>query len=149
FGIGASRGYMNCHPWWVPRVMSEVCARALAVGIEVNYVRQLIAKRRLEPPGTATDLRQWPWKIRVRVLGDFELETDERPVEPMTKAQKKPLELLKAIVAHGSAGAAQGRLADQLWPELEGDAARNALHTTLHRLRKLIGDEHAIHVHEG
>jgi DNA-binding SARP family transcriptional activator len=38
----------------------------------------------------------------------------------------------------------RSRLADLLWPELDGYAARNALSVCLHRLRHHLGNEHAI-----
>jgi two-component SAPR family response regulator len=57
------------------------------------------------------------------------------------KAQKKPLELLKALIAFGGRDVSETKLADALWPEAEGDAAAQALATTLFRLRKLIGEQ--------
>jgi DNA-binding SARP family transcriptional activator len=36
------------------------------------------------------------------------------------------------------------RLVEMLWPDLEADAARNALHVSLHRLRQRLGDDGAI-----
>jgi DNA-binding SARP family transcriptional activator len=36
------------------------------------------------------------------------------------------------------------RLIEMLWPELEADAARNALHVSLHRLRQRLGDESTV-----
>jgi pentatricopeptide repeat protein len=42
-----------------------------------------------------------------------------------------------------------GQAADWLWPDLDGDAAQDALGTSLHRLRRLIGLPEAIVLHEG
>ena len=44
---------------------------------------------------------------------------------------------------------AAGRIADCLWPDAEGDAARAALGTTLFRLRHLLESESAIRLVEG
>jgi two-component SAPR family response regulator len=65
------------------------------------------------------------------------------------KAQAKPLELLKALIAHGGREAAAATLAAQLWPDVDGDAAQHALDTALHRLRKLLRHDDAIVVHQG
>jgi LuxR family maltose regulon positive regulatory protein len=42
-----------------------------------------------------------------------------------------------------------GKLADELWPDAEGDAAASALKITLHRLRKLLGHEETVRLHDG
>ncbi len=55
--------------------------------------------------------------------------------------QKRPLELLQALAVHGPAPVAVTRLVDDLWPELDGDAARKAFEAALHRLRKLLGEQ--------
>jgi DNA-binding SARP family transcriptional activator len=38
----------------------------------------------------------------------------------------------------------QDAVAGALWPEAEGDAARQALRTTVHRLRRLLGSAEAV-----
>jgi DNA-binding SARP family transcriptional activator len=60
------------------------------------------------------------------------------------KVQRKPLALLKAIVALGGEGVREDRLSEILWPEAEGDAAHLALTTAVHRLRRLLADERAL-----
>lgn len=47
--IGARHRYLN-FPWWRSEVMSRLCAQALDANIEPDYVRWLIARRRLRPP---------------------------------------------------------------------------------------------------
>jgi hypothetical protein len=68
-------------------------------------------------------------------------------------AHKKPphrlLELLKALVAFGSDGVEQAELADTLWPQAEGDRARNALIVNLSRLRTLLGRDDTVLLHDG
>ena len=63
---------------------------------------------------------------------------DGAPLAFRGKAQKKPLELLKALVALGGEGVETGRLAAILWPEAAGDAAKVSFDSTLYRLRKLL-----------
>ena len=60
------------------------------------------------------------------------------------KVQKRPLALLKALIALGGREVRQEAIEDILWPEAEGDAARFAFKTTLGRLRRLMGGENVI-----
>lgn len=57
---------------------------------------------------------------------------------------RKTLEQLGLLVAYGERGAALERLADDLWPDAEGDTAQHALETTMYRLRRLLGDQAAL-----
>jgi len=41
-----------------------------------------------------------------------------------------------------------GELSDKLWPDSDGDTARNCLQVAVHRLRKLLGHEDAVLVHD-
>src|SRR5918999_304966 len=52
--------------------------------------------------------------------------------------RKKPLEPLKALVATGETNVDSAWLGEQLWPDAEGDAARDAFNTTHSRLRELL-----------
>ena len=41
------------------------------------------------------------------------------------------------------------QVSDALWPDAEGDKAERALITTIHRLRRLLGDDRAVQVQSG
>ena len=41
------------------------------------------------------------------------------------------------------------RLCASLWPDADGDAARNSFDNALHRLRKLLGDDHHLPLRAG
>jgi DNA-binding SARP family transcriptional activator len=45
------------------------------------------------------------------------------------------------LIAFGGRDVPEAKLADALWPQADGDAAAQALRTTLFRLRKLIGEQ--------
>jgi DNA-binding SARP family transcriptional activator len=77
--------------------------------------------------------------VRVFTLGRFQVEVEGAPLRFGRKAQRRPLDLLKLLIAYGGEGVSAGQLADDLWPDAEGDAALAALRTTLSRLRRLIG----------
>lgn len=85
----------------------------------------------------------------VRTLGDFRVEIDDQPLVFARKAQQKPLDLVKAIVAFGGRHVSADKLCAALWPDSEADAAQNALRATAVRLRKLLGYEDALVVQEG
>ena len=141
--VGRERGYVSSHVW-IPAIMAGLCARALEAGIEPDYVRSLVQKRRLVPEPPPVDVEGWPWPIEILTLGRFEVRLDGQPVRFARKVQRKPLALLKALIAFGGRGVREELVMDALWPEGEGDAARVALASALHRLRSLLGHEQAI-----
>ena len=145
--LGRREGYFSQSLWWPP-MMSRLCGAALEAGIETDYVRELVARRRLAPPEDGTR-EHWPWPLRIRTLGRFEVARDGAALEVHGKAQKKPLELLKALVALGSEGVESSRLAALLWPDADGDAAKASFDTTLYRLRKLLALDTALVLAEG
>ncbi|MBS0168411.1 MAG: hypothetical protein JSR29_20200 [Nitrospira sp.] len=136
--LGRTRGFVN-FPWWSPSLMARLCAKALEVGIEIEYVQFLIRKRRLCPDPPSVEVADWPWGVKIHTLGHFNLVVDGKPVRFSRKAQQRPLELLQALIAFGGQEVAEATLTDALWPDAEGDAAHEAFSVTLHRLRKLIG----------
>jgi LuxR family transcriptional regulator, maltose regulon positive regulatory protein len=141
--IGRDRRYINT--WmWRPAAMAELVTRALDTDLEVEYVRQLIRQRRLEPSEPPVHLETWPWPVKVFTLGRFQVLIDERAVRFPGKVQKKPLALLQALVALGGRHVPEAQLAESLWPDSDGDAAHRALSVTVHRLRRLLGYEAAI-----
>ena len=142
--IGREQGYVN-FAGWRSSVMARLCAVALEHGIEVEYVRHLIRKRNLLPEPAAREIEAWPWPVKVYTLGRFSILLDDQPLAVGRRSQHgKPLALLKALIAHGGRNVAQTDLTEALWPEADGDAARQAFDTTLHRLRKLLGEDAAI-----
>lgn len=147
--LGARHNYMNCHPLWMPKVMARLCARALETGTEVGYVRRLVTKRGLAPPADCFDLEAWPWPMRIYTLGRFAIVINGEALKSPAKAPRKPLELLKALIAQGGRSVCATALAALLWPDLEGDAGLNAFHLALHRLRRLLRGEEALALQDG
>lgn len=135
--VGRQHGYRHFF-FWPRRVVAVVCLEALALGIELEYVHELIEKGRLPPPEAAR-ADQWSWPVKVYTLGRFVVLVHGVPLRFEGKAQRAPLNLLKAIIAHGGHDVSEARVIDDLWPEAEGDAGEQALATTLSRLRKLVG----------
>ncbi len=144
--LGAAHGYRTTLSW-VPRMMSVICAAALARGIGGDYVHFLIRERRLEPP--APDTPFWPRALEVRVLGGFYVVRDGVEVTFARKAPKKPLALLGAVIAAGPRGLPVAQACQWLWRDLDGDAAREALAAALHRLRTMLRQRDAVRLVDG
>ena len=83
----------------------------------------------------------WPWALRMHICGGFRVQVAGEPVAFRGRAQQRPLELLQRLVIHGGRDVYAGALADELWPDSDGDAAQHALESCLHRLRKLVGKD--------
>src|ERR1051325_10010291 len=118
--------------------VSHLLARALDIGLYPHYVRTAIVRMRLAPPrGLISE--NWSWRLKIYTLGRFAVIKDDTEVAFTGKTQKKPLELLCALIALGGRAGAT-KLAHMLWPDTDGDMAAHALETTIYRLRKLVGE---------
>jgi DNA-binding SARP family transcriptional activator len=146
--LGKRSGFVNSQIW-IPSLMAKLCAKALEAGIEVEYVQQLIRKRGLVPEWAPVEIEAWPRPIKVYTLGRFAVLKDGQPLRFRGKAQRRPLALLKAIIALGGRAVREDVLMDALWPDSAGDAARFALNSAVHRLRRLLGHENAIARQQG
>lgn len=146
---GRRYGYPN-FVFVSPRFVGRIAALAFQSGIDTGHFRALVRRLKVLPPDDMDDSdSRWPWPIRIHTMGRFEIEVAGEVLRSAGKSQKRPLELLKALIAHGSRDVAVARLVDQIWPDAEGDAAQNAFHLALHRLRRLLGEEAALILQEG
>ncbi len=146
--IGRDRGLMH-FLWWQPQPVARLCQRALEADIEPEYVRRLIRRRRLTPDTPPYQLQSWPWRFRIETFGNFHLVDNGAEHANGGKRASRPLELLKALVVFGGERVRPERLADALWPRADSDYAMRSLNTTLHRLRKILGEASAILVQSG
>jgi DNA-binding SARP family transcriptional activator len=103
-----------------------------------------VKERRLVPSPPPLRVRGWPWPFRVTTLGRFELLRGESPVEFSGKAPGRPMELLKVLIALGGQNVRADQLGDALWPHVDADYAHRSFTATLHRLRRLLGDDAAL-----
>jgi adenylate cyclase len=87
--------------------------------------------------------------LEIYTLGQFTLVRDGQPITFSRKVQKRPLDLLKVLIAHGGARAGIAPLIEALWPDAEGDAAKVSFDSNLHRLRKLIDIDDVLRLSEG
>ena len=118
-------------------VAARVCSEALRLGIEPEFARRAIRDRNLAPPSPFAV--HWPWPVRIMALGTLAIEVDGAPLESGPRAQRKSLDLLKVLIAHGPAPLDTAVVLDALWPDADGAAARAAFDMAVMRLRKLLG----------
>lgn len=134
---------------WMPFSLSNrslriVCAGALEGMIDDEMAVELIKRWHLKPPAAEAVSERWPWPVRIYVLGKFEIHSRGQPLTLSAKTPRKPLELLSLLICAGRTGIFRETVADKLWPDSDGDRAIRNLNTTLHRLRKLLGNDEAV-----
>lgn len=146
--LGRKNGYLNIFTDR-PAIAAKLCAKALDAGIEADYVRQVIQKHHLTPDNIPLYSDSWPWPLKIFTLGRFSVVKEGKPVRFSGKTQQKPLSMLKALLAFGGREVREDQIADALWPDADGDMAHKSFATTLHRLRRLLGDHKAIKLRDG
>jgi DNA-binding SARP family transcriptional activator len=138
FQIGRERQVFSA-PCPAPERLAELCRVALREGIEPEYTRALIRRRRLRANPPPVDVDDWPWPLRIHALGRVEVVVDEVSAT-LGRGRMLPL-LIKAIVVLGGRGrgVSTSEIVALLWPDAEGDAAMRVFEVTLLRLRKQLG----------
>jgi len=122
--------------------ISQLCIEALKENIEVDYIKTIISKMGITPSTDALEVNNWPWPIKIFCLSNgFDIQSNNQPITTSRKTQKKPLAVIKVLLAYGAEKVPETKLVEALWPDSDGDAGHQSLATTLHRLRKLLGDD--------
>lgn len=131
----------------LPDLAAGLCSLALRGSIEPVFVTEVVRARGLPaPPGADT---HWPWRLWVQLMGRFEWRLDGQPQVRTGKPQQKPLELLRLLACERGLALPAVTAADLLWPEADGAAGRKSLEMTVQRLRRLLGDDSLLLVHDG
>jgi len=146
--LGREQGLSNCF-LWQPKVMARLCEKAVQWELEPEYVQQIIQKRNLALSAPSADREDWPWRLKIYVLGSFRIEKDGKQLAKTGKAPQRLIALLKALIACGGRHVKETQLTDALWPDAEGDAAHKSFSVTLTRLRALLGVEGALELSGG
>jgi hypothetical protein len=131
----ARAGAVHAHYLFSRDELATLWAAALRNGVASDEVRALVRVRALRPPPDAGE--EWPWPVRVKVLGPLAVEREGVAVD--ARRARKQLALLRALVALGGRNVPESAAADALWPEADADAAEHVLEVTLSRLRRLVG----------
>jgi LuxR family transcriptional regulator, maltose regulon positive regulatory protein len=145
FAIGREQGYANGFHT-SSQMLRRLIPYGIELGIEPSYCRWVVTKRRFAPPNSHRAL--WPWPVKIRAMGPLKIYLDDEELVVKGKTQRKPLEILKLLTAYPK-GVEMSRVMDELWPDLDGDAARNALDIALHRLRKILKSKDAVRLTNG
>jgi ATP/maltotriose-dependent transcriptional regulator MalT/DNA-binding SARP family transcriptional activator len=146
--VGKPRNYVS-FLLWRPDMLARLCSHAMEAGIEREFVADIIRNKRLALDASQLGLADWPWPFRVQTFGQFRLLRGGDPLTFSGKAQRRPLDLLRALIAYGGREVAEERITEALWPRIDGDSAHRSFTTTLHRLRKLLGEGDALRLSEG
>ena len=141
--IGERERYRS-HWIWHPKMMARLYAEALARNLHAEYARSVVRSHGLAPPHA--DVEHWPWRLSIRTLGAFELHRDGELLRFEGKTQRRPLDLVKVLVALGGRDVPAATLVDLLWPQPLEDGGRKALDITIHRLRRLAGSDAVVEV---
>lgn len=144
----ASRDARVASAWWSRAMLSELCGAALAMGVETRHVHHIVAAHQLPPSPCFRHVENWPWRIRIRLLGKPAIVVDGKELTIESRRHSKPMELIYALAALGGDAPAE-KLADMLWPDALGDAAMDSFKTTLNRARRKLRVEDALRLSAG
>ena len=147
--LGRKHNYINMIWWCQPEMLTQLCTKALERNIEVKYAQTIIRRHKLTLDTLHYHIESWPWTVKIYTFDRFQIVVDGTSLQFAGKAQKRPLELMKTIIAYGGIDVRIDKIIDALWYETDGDMARSAFSTTLNRLRKLIGHKEAIQIQDG
>lgn len=146
--MGSSHG-LEYRPGWTPAGAAELCVLALRKGVETDYARRWVRVGKLIPRVAPLRVSDWPWQIRIRTLGGFDIAIHDAAVEFSGKGPGRPAELLKLLVCLGGQGVRIFQLSDAMWPHMDADYAHKSFTAALHRLRRMLGDDDAVLLRDG
>ncbi|MGE5808751.1 MAG: AfsR/SARP family transcriptional regulator [Nitrospirota bacterium] len=129
--------------------MTRLCTTALEEGIETEYAQFLIKAHDLMTQPPPMHIESWPWPLKIYTLGTFRIELKGKPVVFRGKVQKKPLEMLKFVIAAGGYEVPEEWVIDALWTDAEGDSGHKSFENTVARLRKLLGNDTFLILQDG
>lgn len=132
---------------WARGWAVRLAAAALVRHSQCAHVTRYVESFALSPP--AFPPSAWPHPVRIRVLGGRRIELAGKPLVFQGKVPRRPLALLHRLVIADASGVRDTALMDALWPDEDGDAARDAFRVALHRLRRLLGDAESVQLQDG
>jgi DNA-binding SARP family transcriptional activator len=130
----------------LPALAATLAGRALAQGIEVDFINEVVRRRDLLPPSHSQI--DWPWQARLKLFGGFALSGTDSAARPGPKAQQRPVELLQALALMGPAGGDWREVSRRLYGSADA-IAPVTLDMTVARARKLLGDDRLIVFDQG
>lgn len=82
--------------------------------------------------------------LSVRMLDGFRIWQGSEPLPLLPRGRVRAL--LKLLLLRRRRPISRPRLATLLWPDADADSARNNLHVSLHRLRRVLGPAACLHL---
>src|SRR5690348_10497211 len=76
--------------------------------------------------------------LRIQLLGGFRVAVGARAVEDAAWHLRKGRSVIKLLALAPGHRLHREQVLDQLWPDLEPEAGTNALHRTLHAVRRVL-----------
>jgi adenylate cyclase len=114
-----------------------------------DFVRAVSVYRVVAEKAHAQSVAKREWPLKIHTLGRFAVEVNGQPLQFSRKVQKKPLDMLRVLVAHGGMRVEASTIIEHLWPDAEGDSGKTSFDSNLHRLRKLLGVNDSLSMSEG
>lgn len=128
-------------PGFLHSVMAELALVLIGQNKNNLFISQMIKRWSLIPFSSIQNQVNWPWKLRIRTLGELTIETEGKTVEKNIKSQRRSIELIQTLVGLGEGHVSKSKLSYILWPDSDGDKANHALENLLYRTRKLLGPD--------
>jgi len=146
--LASTHDFPTTAGWWLPELVAERLARALELGIEPDYACRLVQRNHLRCPRPL--LESWPWPLMLRGFGELEVRVDGRTLAASgARVAQRPLDLLRALLAHGGTALPVATALQWLWPDADHEQQRKAFDAALLRLRRLLGDESLLRLDGG
>ena len=127
----------------LPNQLSRSLYRlALEKNIEIVFLKKQLANERCITP--EPDWSEWPWQVKIHLLGQFAVLVDGRSLFDKRKTSPKTLSLLRVLAILGPQPVTSDTLIELLWPGQGRRGIRNAMDSAVHRMRKLLGNDEAV-----
>jgi len=109
----------------------------MGVNLEGRHLRRHYQHQPVSGWSRSPDSGGLDHPLRIHTLGRFSLQLHGVAVSGKQVRQHRPVELLQALIALGGRDVSMEVLCSALWPDADGDLARNTFEVTLHRLRRM------------
>lgn len=120
----------------------------MGINLESDRLRRQFQRQPVSGWSRTPDTRVPEHPVRIHTLGRFSIQLHGQAVYGRHVRQHRPVELLQALIALGGRDVGVEVLSHALWPDADGDLARNTFEVTLHRLRRLFGLNGLLQLHD-
>jgi DNA-binding SARP family transcriptional activator len=109
----------------------------MGVNLESGNLRRLYQRHPISGWSRSPAETREDHPVRIYTLGRFGIQVHGHAIAAKQSRQHRPVELLQALIALGGRDVGVEVLSQALWPDAEGDLAKNTFDVTLHRLRRM------------